>query len=229
MQPDYRYRAVKKAVDEGSAAPSDPVLAALFAVMSNEPCPIEEVEYAYDLYMRSAHRVVVDAFLLAKTEHQVTAKVLGIPEPVLATYALLFCDTTTFRNKLEVLTYAAEYPVADDYGKELVKTAVTVGPEYLVWCYGSHHSDIDTRYVVRRTMVDAFFRSMAHKGNKLTSAVAREAQKWMQTAIRNAEILERLDPSTNKAAFEELRLALTPKDSTYTVETAPVKVTEILH
>jgi hypothetical protein len=70
---------------------------------------------------------------------------------------------------------------------------------------------------------------MAHKGNALTSNMAKEAQKWWATAIRNAEILERIDPHTERAAAEELRIALEGRDETLKAEQSPVPVQNILH
>jgi len=226
--PQHRYDAVICALKVGRAAFDDALMQALFELLSERPCPSPEVAYAYDLYGVDDHRVVVDAFLLSKAPLPLSAKAVEIPVPVLETYRHLFMDTTVFRNKLEAMTFATNYD-SSPYGKELVKAGVSVGPEYLLWAYGATDEEVDTRYVIRRTMLDSFFRGMAHKGNSLTSNIAKESQKWWSTAIRNAEILERIDPRTTKAAYEELRIALEGRDETVKTEQSPVPVEDILH
>jgi hypothetical protein len=116
----------------------------------------------------------------------------------------------------------------DPYAVELLKTGVMVGSDYLVWMYGGRDA-VDTRTIVRHTMIDSFYRGMSHKGNSLTSRVAKEAQKWWTTAIKNAEILEKMEPQEAKQAYEELRIALEGKDETIPVEKAPVPLDDILH
>ena len=183
--------------------------------------------YAWDLYENPNHRVVVDAFMLATTDFDVISKALGIPVDVLSAYAYLFLDTKALRNRLELLSFVAAYD-GDAPAKELVKTAVTVGLEYLLWLHGVA-PELDPRTVVRRTMVDSFYRGMAHRGNALTTATAKEAQKWWATAIRNAQLLEQIDPRATRAAYDELRIALEGKDDTLSPEKAPVPVDQMLH
>jgi hypothetical protein len=227
--PDYRYLTVRAAHAAGRV-PSyeDARMQALYEVLCQRRGPLKEVSEAYDIYAIVEHRAVVDAFLLARVPPAVIAKVLEIDEPIVSAYGYLFMDRSVFRNKLELRSYAENYQ-ASAYGRELIKAGVAVGPDYLLWTFGGNDVEVDTRYVVRRTMIDSFFRGMAHKGNALTSGVAKESQKWWSTAIRNAEILEKMDPRTTRDAIEELRIALEGKDHTYTTEQSPVPVEEILH
>ena len=226
--PDHRYRAARAAIDTVVYERTGELEIALHALLRGTKHVIMDVEYAYDLFSKPDHRGVLDAFILAQANFDQTSKALRIPVTVLRAYEHLFMDTSVFRNKLEALSYAQDY-VGSAYCKELMKTAVTVGPLYLLWAFGNSDDLVDTRHVVRHTMLDSFFRGMAHKGNALTSAIAKEAQKWMQTAIKNAEILERIDPRTTKEASEELRLALAVRDTTLAAVNSPVPVEDILH
>lgn len=226
--PDHRFLAMQALVASGSPAPTDALEVALFARLSGQPCLVEAVAYASDLHENEEHRPVIDAFLLARTPLDIIASTLDIPAHVLETYMQLFMDVSVFRNKLELITYATHYE-SSAYGKELVRAAVTVGLDYLLWAYGNGNGQLDTRHVIRRTMLDAYFRGMAHKGNALTSNVAKEALKWWSTAIRNAESLEKIDPHTAQNAVDELRIALEAKDESLKIAEAPVPVTEILH
>jgi hypothetical protein len=48
-------------------------------------------------------------------------------------------------------------------------------------------------------------------------------------AIRNAELLEKIDPRATRAAYDELRIALEAKDDTLAPSAAPVPLDQVLH
>jgi hypothetical protein len=227
--PQHRLLAVQDAVTNSILPPpSDLLMQGLYKLLLGKASVSPESEGAYELFLTPRHRTAMDAFFLAKAPIDLIAKVLEMQPSVAAAYGYLFMDTSVFQNRLELISYAMNYD-SDEYGKELVRAAVTAGPEYLMWSYGGSVGEVDSHFIVRKTMVDSFFRSMAHKGNALTSGVAKEAQKWMQTAIRNAEILEKLEPRTTQSAFDELRIALDSRDETVHVDKPPVPLSEILH
>jgi len=225
--PDHRYRVVLAAL-QAETPPSDARMASLYALLDDSPCAHPEVEYAYELHQEEEHRAILDAFLLANCPLSEVAALLEIETPVIETYLFLFMDVAVFRNRLERVSYAANYE-SSSYGKEIVKTAVQVGADYLYWAYGKPRDDLDPRTIINRTMVDSFYRGLAHRGNGLTTGVAKEAQKWWATAIRNAELSERLNPSTAKQALDELRIALREEDDTVPADAFDVPVSEILH
>jgi len=227
VSPRHRFDSVLAAVKTSSPPPPGDLELALHGLIKRNGPPDPWVEYAYDLYLDVQHRSVLDAFILAGAELDVVGKVLGIPTLVLLAYEYLFFDMATFRNRLEKITYASNYD-GDAYAAELLKTGIMVGADYLIWTYGGKDT-VDTRAVVRHTMIDAFYRGMSHKGNSLTSAVSKESQKWWATAIKNAEILEKMDPQATKQAYEELRIALEGVDETVPVEKSPVPVDDIMH
>lgn len=227
VSPRHRFESVLQAVKTSSPAPAGELEAALYGLMTKTGAVDPWAEYAYDLYLNTQHRAVVDAFILAGANREAVSKALHIPVLVLLAYEYLFFDTSTFRNRLEKITYASNYQ-GDPFAAELLKTGVMVGPDYLLWTYGGA-DNIETRTIVRHTMIDSFFRGMSHKGNSLTSGVAKESQKWWATAIKNAEILEKMDPQATKQAYEELRIALEGADETIPVEKAPVSLEDILH
>jgi hypothetical protein len=226
-EPRHRYLGVVEAVAEAASIPAEPLEAALYVLLSTGACDDTQVSYAYDIFQKPEHRAALDAFLLARIPADQTATTLEIPQAVIEVYRHLFMDVAVFRNRLEIQSYAAAYD-GEEYGRELVRAAVMLGLEYLLWAFGKPDANLDNRSVVRRTMVDAFMRGMAHKGNAITSATAKEAQKWWSTAIRNAQILEEIDPRTARSAYDELKMALEKKDDTLTVEQSPVPIGEIL-
>ena len=221
--PGHRFESVKQQINLKRTAPEEPKLRSLYAILTGSRADDLLVEYAYDLYRNTTHRPVVDAFILAKVPSNITADALQVPAEVLDVYAYLFMDTSVFRNVLELRSYAA------NYNDETVKAAVFTGQEFLLWMYNITQPHVDPRYVIRKTMVDAYMRGQAHRGNGITSQVSKAAHNWMNTAIRNAELLEKLDPQTAREAAKELELALLTNDETLTSETSPVAVEEILH
>lgn len=225
--PRHRYLAVAAAVNIAAAPPQAHLEAALYTLISQGTCSDEDVAYAYDLYIQENHRGVMDAFALAKVQPEQVAKTLEMPAGVIGVYRYLFMDTGAFRNRLEVLAYAAGYQ-GTEYTRELVRAAVEIGLEYLLWAFGGHSGDMDNRTVVRRTMVDAFMRGMAHKGNSITSATTKAAKEWWTTAIQNAQIIEKIDPRTGTDAYRELKIAIEKRDTTSTSAQSPVPVDEIL-
>lgn len=226
VAPRHRYDAVVTAV-KARTPPAGGRELALYQVITRQPSPDPVAAYAYDLFQDAQHRAILDAFILAEAGLGTTSRVLNIPSDVLEFYVDMFFDTSVFRNRLEKISYASNYE-GDAWASELLRTGVMVGADYLVWTYGGQDK-LDTRAVVRHTMIDAFFRGMSHKGNSLTSGVAKEAQKWWATAIKNAEILEKMDPQAAKQAYEELRIALQGTDTTIPAEKAPVPLDDILH
>lgn len=226
-KPDHRYRTVLAAAQTGAGV-TEPRMRALLDIFSGVTPALELVQYAYDLHEDEEHRAIVEAFLLTRCPLAEVVEVLEIDAAVIETYMFLFMDTSVFRNKLEVISFAAHYE-GSTYSKELVKTAVQVGSDYLHWAYGKPRDDIDPRTIIRRTMLDSYFRGMAHKGNGLTTGVTKEAHKWWATAIKNAELTERMSPSTAKQAAEELRIALGQNDETVAADDFEVPLSDILH
>lgn len=224
--PASRYRDVLQAVNAG-IAPADPLARELFDLLTGGQVR-DAVAEAYDLHQVEAHRSVLDAFLVASATPQLIETVLGVKAEVIGAYTYLFFDKSVFRNRLELLSYAASYP-GESHAQELIRAAVNVGLEYLLWAYGRGDVQVDARTIIRHTMAEAYYRGMAHRGNALTSGITRESHKWWATAVKNAELLERIDPRAEKHAFEEIRIQLEKADTTYTTETAPVPVTDILH
>lgn len=224
--PDARYVRVKELVSEGKL-PSDDIEAALYRHLTEKGVRNDAGD-AYDIYMESEHRAVLEAFLIAGSTSSLIEKVLQIPSSTTAAYQHLFFDQSSFRNRLELLGYATEFD-GSNHAREVLRASVTVGLEYLLWVYGGANVQVDSRQVIRHTMAEAYYRGMAHRGNSITSGVAKESQKWWATAVRNAELLEKIDPRAEKQAFEEIRIQLEKHDDTFTPDDAPVDPADIMH
>lgn len=225
---DARYRDVHQRVRGGLNRPADPLCADLYDLLASGSTDNDAVVDAYDLYMAADHRAAMDAFSLAEATPELIRAALRVPEKVTAAYAHLFMDCSSFRNNLEKISYARDYP-GDAYTKEMMRSAITAGLDYLLWAFGAPHVEVDARRVIRQTMAESYYRGMAHRGQSISSAQAREAHRWWGTAVRNAELLEKVDPRAEKQALEEIRIALEKYDDTHTASSSPVPPGEILH
>jgi len=223
--PSARFERVRQAVDIKSPL-ADPLEHALYEYLTTR-APSDAGD-AYDLFADSDNRAVLEAFLLAGGNAALIERVIGVKAAVTEAYRHLFFDESNFRNRLEIFRYVADFQ-GSPHAKEVLRTAVNSGLDYLLWAYGRGEVQIDARQVIRHTMAEAYYRGMAHRGNSVTSQVAKEAHKWWGSAVRNAELLEKIDPRAEKQAFEEIRIQLEKFDDTYKADEAPVDVTEILH
>ena len=225
LPPSARYEQVRRAV-ASQKPPSDPLE---FALYEHLTAGVQsDSSEAYDLFSDSDNRAVLEAFLLAGANAALVERVIGVKTGVTEAYRHLFFDESQFRNRLEVFRYVADFN-GSPHAREVLRTAVNAGLDYLLWAYGKGEVQIDTRQVIRHTMAEAYYRGMAHRGNSVTSQIAKEAHKWWGSAVRNAELLEKIDPRAEKQAFEEIRIQLEKVDDTYKADSAPVDVTEILH
>lgn len=187
--------------------------------------PDEVTVHAYELFTDLRHRGYMDAFLLAGGDADTIQRVFDVPMEVTEAYEYAFFDKSVFRNRMEKLSFAANYEEAnstDRWGGELVRSGLTTGLDYLIWTFGGATvMDLDVRHSIRTAMVDAFYKSRLHLGNAVTSEVSKEAQKWLNVATKNAELLEKLDPKVAAQAHEALRVALTQSDDTVVEEVKP--------
>ena len=226
-QPNHRALEAEAIVAQMAPASSDAMVVALTLLLGGAPCPVADVEYARDLWEEKEHRAALDAFLLARVALPQIAEVLEISIDTVAAYAHLYMDVTVFRNKLERRSYAMRYG-DDKYASELVRTAVVAGAEYLLWTFDEKHDTLEPATVVRRAMVDGYFRGLAHRGNGITTDVTREAHRWMQFGVSNAQSLEKLDPRTARSAHEELSIAIKGRELTISVGAGPVAPEDVL-
>lgn len=225
--PSHRYRAVQKALTARNV-PDGILEEELYKHLKDKTGAQCTAGDALEIYQEEEHRAVLEAFLLAGAGPELIEKVLSVPTAVTAAYKHLFFDQSVFKNRLETLGYAADFE-GSTHAREVLKAALTVGMDYLLWVYGRAEVQVDARDVIRHTMAEAYYRGMAHRGNSITSGVSKEAHRWWATAVRNAELLEKIDPRAERQAFEEIRIQLEKYDDTYSPESAPVDPSEIMH
>lgn len=237
--PNHRLLAVREAQRDKTPLPPDPRMQGLLRWFLNKPDAPPDVVDAYMLYKDHEHRVILDAFFLARAPEELIARIFEIDPAVVSAYGYLFMDMSVFRNRLEIRSYSVHYNNDGD-GRDITCLATGVGLEYLIWAYGNQPtltSEVvssgvlspGTTEITRRTMTESFYKGMAHRGNSVVSSVAKEALKWWQQAVHNVAILEKLDPEGKQTGNDAVALALESRDETLGTTQLPVSRDKIEH
>ncbi len=222
--PDNCLRAVKKALVE----PEGSLEAALWNILKATAVPRDEVVYhAYEIYTKMAERECLQAWIIAHATNDEIRTWLRIPPEVTKAYRYLFFDILVFRDELDVLSWISEYERHDlgtDEGVDLLQTALREGVDKLSWVFGRGKAVMDPMVVQEKTMTDAFHRSRAHLGEKLSSKQATVAHAFMGTAVKVAQVLGK----TGAPDVNSLILRLKHRDLTENVDDVTA-TEEILH
>jgi hypothetical protein len=93
----------------------------------------------------------------------------------------------------------------DDPHKALYRVAFHQGLGALRWQFCRNKGEVPAEDVIRTIMTDAYFRSMEHRGQIITSKLAREAAKYAKISLECARaILQKSD--TADESTEDLRI-----------------------
>lgn len=229
--PDHRGKRIIDLVrSEGPPDLSwDPREVALFYRVKSQPCPLPDVEEAYDLYSTNQHRHLLDALILGQATDAQIFESLQIAHLVLSTYRYLFCDKAVFRHALDVHSYVQALTCHKDLALYYT-VAIKQGPTVLLSDLRlGERPPVDPKATLRSLASDFFTRFQAHRGQALTSRVAQEAFKWGKAAAETSVLLIHHDSNKAEAALEDLKLALATVDHTSTPEEAGLDVQTILH
>ncbi len=219
---DYKYQQVKEHFEAGTE-PNSSIEKELLKVLKNEKAA-PEVERAYDIYTHRFKREVMESFLLSDTTPSEIEEVVKVPVVVTEVYAQLFFDPTYFEDELDRLDYAYEYK-DNEFGSELKRYAIELGKECLKIRLGRGSYSVGNLEVQNGVRSTAFLMAQQVKANPIDSALAREALRWAQVALRAAPELEEQEVS----AAESLTLALETKDHTTNAEKSGIPKEDILH
>jgi len=188
------------------------------------------LRYLWEKFNDPLARSVLNSFFLSEAGYDVIRRATGMTIEAIKTFGEYFFDNSVFRDRLDRFSYANHM---SQYGSHMesqyYKAALVCGPEYLTWLL-TGDSAYTPKEVLHTQMVDAAFRSQAHRNANITSEVAIEARSWAALAQKAAVTLHKMDPQDVTDAMDQLRLALCHKDDTLSqhVEGAP-RPEDILH
>ena len=219
---DSRYLETVAAVATGTE-PNGDLEKELFKVLQGKKAT-PEVERSLDIYEHQFKREVMEAFLLSDADPSEIEMVLKVPTSVTETYARLFFDPSAFEDELDRLDYAYEY-ASNEFGREIKRYAVELGKECLKIRMGRGSYAVGNLEVQGGVRSTAYLMAQQVKANPIDSALAREALRWAQVALRAAPETEEQEATS----AESLVLALETKDHTTNAVKSQIPKEEILH
>ena len=232
--PDSRWKEVQQYADDG-LPPEDPLLLRVYSVMVGDVVD-DDVQYAIDKINEPQDRDAIVAYLLSGADPQTIADSLWISrKEVIEIFALLYMDLSTFRDKLEHLRFC-EYYLAhvcdpeDHRNKALIQQGISHGPKALElwWKRAGDHVAVAREDITDAVLRMAFTNAMAAKDVSVTSPVAKEAHRWVRTAMDTLEVRDH-DKGLDDDSLDALVAIDRQLESTKTPEEAGLNPEEILH
>jgi len=185
------------------------------------------LKYPYEIFSDPQTRGVMEAFLIASSEDSIIGAALDMPAEEVDAYRRLFFDTRTFITDLDLIVYLQQIP-EDDAVKPLYKIAFHQGIGALRWHFCRDKGQVQPGDVVRTLMTDAFFRSLEHRGQSITSKAAKEAGRMANTALMAARVLLQ-DSDVVENDIESLRMKFEEVRHTRTVDDFTKAGEELVH
>lgn len=203
--PDHRFREVKRA----TAVPENSYEASLFRLRAGTATQQDDdVAYAYEIYSKELERESLQAWIVAEAMNDDITKALGVPAEVIRAYRHLFFDLEAFRDQLDLMSWIAEREEAEDTserGIALLRTAYDEGLDKIKWLFGRGKVTIDPLRVQEQLMADAYHRSRAHRGAKISSKEAAACNSYAATAQKIAMNLGEKTPGDGNQLMIKLK------------------------
>lgn len=228
MNPHHHLTTAQEAISDGKKKHADPKIDLLMRGLRGEKVP-EELAYALDKFRMSYQRTVLNALFIGGATTEQIHQATEIPFKAIAAYGEYIFDITVFRDLLERRSWVVSMQghLTVEEGKILM-AALTTGVRYLIWMLSGRGSYTPAE-VLRQTMNDAQFRSLAHRSATINSDVSKEAHQWARTAERLARSVNAVDPQDNEEARKQLFIALNHEDDTVDEESSGIPKADILH
>lgn len=185
------------------------------------------VQYPYGVFCTPEVRAVLEAFLIASDDNAQISEAIAMPAEEIDIYRTLFFDTSTFHTDLELIIFLQKIPDEND-SKALYKIAFHQGLGALRWQFCRDKGQVAPEIVMRSIMTDSYYRSLEHRGQQITSKIAKEASRSARTAMDCARVL--LADQTGNTDAEDLRIKFEQARKNRTIEQhLEVNPNEILH
>lgn len=228
MDPTHYMASAMRAI-AADKEPSDTRVRELVAAIQNKRGAKASLKYALRKYNSPYQRAVMDALLFGEADYQVIQKATGIPLDAIEAYNTYLFDDTVFEDRLDKIAWVKEkQQTTPEEQHQLLTVVMSVGVDYLVW-YLTGEGTISPVRVLQRGMVDATYRSLAHRLAPLNSDTAKHAQSWMKAAAQMAKETHAIAPQDTDDARQQLAIALRHRDETTNVEQSGIMPDEILH
>ena len=175
------------------------------------------IHYPLLVFRTESIRSILEAFLISSKNDFAIAEALNMPCEEVSLYRAIFFDTSVFRTELELIVFMKEIPEEHPY-KAYYRIAYHQGLGALQWQFCRNKGEVPAEDVVKTVMTDAYFRSLEHRGQLMTSKLAREAAKYAKISLECARALlgndsfQSEDADSLRIKFEEARGNRTVED-----------------
>lgn len=220
-EPDERYHAAVSARVE----PDHPIEARLWrCVQGRETC--SHVARAIEVYGDMFERERLQPWILAGATDADISERVGLHPEMLEAYRHLCFNLTMFRDLLEKQRWVALYSAragATHEGALYLQKALLHGVEAIAHVMGAP-SKLEPQAVLDTAMRDTFFRGLAMRNAKLTSAETAAAHALLKTSVALAEEQSKTKPPS----LGDILIRIKHREMTQPIEV--VNLTgEILH
>jgi hypothetical protein len=207
--PDHRIKALEAEDLRKPSRSKDPVERSVADGLRDVPTTPDEVRYALSVYRDPWQKEVLETFLLAAASAEIVEDVLGIPQSVYNVYAAVFFQIDVFRNRLDVESYALNYPKTHDngFGQELKLKGVTMGLHYICAMFGRGSYKLPHQEVMEDMVSQAFMFAKISYNTPRTSQSAKEARQWGSNFINAVRSIPDIRDSM-RGDTSELRIRL---------------------
>jgi len=233
QQPDKRWQEVLKAVNQ-EVLPSDLIVKRVLDVFTGKSTD-KTVTYVIDKIQEPTDRDSIVAFILSGASAEEITTALWIPHPeAISLFMNLYLDTTVFRDKLDHLRYCEYYlkhvcAENDERNQALIRQGMSHGSKILSlwWQRANDVVTLDGADLTSKVLNVAYTNAIIAKDVSVTSATAREAHKWVKTALDTMSVRDNYsrDNDTDLDAV----LAIQKHMGTKTPDDLGLKIEDIIH
>ena len=150
-----------------------------------------EFEIAVKINLDNTQREILESLLFADADIEDIEIVFEIPKQAIEYYKELFFDISTFKTKLDRISYIENYP--DRFGKELKLRALNLGPEFVYFTYGNIIPKTESqRALVKRMFLASAYKAMSINYNSISSKTTKLALEHAKVMLKSYEAIEKL-------------------------------------
>ena len=186
----------KVAPDENYTEP----MKLLYEYLKDATCPCFLHLQAFQIREDQVQNDIIECSLLADSKYEDIESIFGIKKETVEVFKELFFDTAAFTSKLEKISYVNR---CTDKQKDLKLRAISLGPEFIFYNYGSSlPSDELQKNLMRRLYMTSAYKAMSMHYNSLTSETSKQAVEYAKLTLKAFETLEKFAPKASNDSEE---------------------------
>lgn len=172
----------------------------LYGYLKDATCTCLFHLQAFQIREDQVQNDIIECVLLAESKPEDIDTIFGIKKESVEIFKELFFDTTAFTSKLEKISYVDR---CTDKQKDLKLRAISLGPEFIFYNYGSSlPSDELQKNLMRRLYMTSAYKAMSMHYNSITSETSKQAVEYAKLTLKAFETLEKFAPKASNDSEE---------------------------